>query len=117
MALALRLGRSRARGPATVESCRGLVAAKRHVVADEDAVADGQGQAHRLIVRVADTDREATTVKAGFEVEDAEHLHAILRDGVLVPHHADVPEAQGFCPGLRRSRGAARAGGSEFLPG
>src|SRR5204863_7670513 len=43
-----------------------------------------------------DAYRETATVQAGFKVEDAEHLHAVLRDGVLVTHHADVSEAQGF---------------------
>ena len=48
-----------------------------HVVAHEDPVPGGEGQAHGLVVGVADADGKPAAVEGGFQVEDAEHLHAV----------------------------------------
>lgn len=42
---------------------------------------------------VADADREPAAMHAGLKIQDAEYLHAVCRDGILVPQHADVPKA------------------------
>src|ERR1035441_8749651 len=62
----------------------------------QDAKADAHGEAHALIVGVTDADREPDAGDAEFQVEHPEHPHAIVRDGVLVAHHFDAPEAEGF---------------------
>src|SRR5690348_14560344 len=69
---------------------------KRHVVAHQDPIADSQGEAHGLIVGVPHSDGKAAAFKSGFEIEDAEHFHAVARNCVFLPHHGDLPEAQGF---------------------
>ena len=40
--------------------------------------------------------READAGDAEFQVEHPEHPHAVVRDGVLVAHHFDAAEAEGF---------------------
>jgi hypothetical protein len=42
------------------------------VLANEDSVADRDGEAERLVVRVAEAERESSA-----ELHDPEHLHAI----------------------------------------
>src|SRR5712691_7296074 len=42
---------------------------ERHVVADKDTIADRHREAHRLVVRVPDADRETAPFEGGFEVE------------------------------------------------
>src|ERR1035438_2297760 len=42
------------------------------------------------------SDREADAGDAEFQVEHPEHPHAIVRDGVLVAHHFDAADAEGF---------------------
>ena len=75
---------------------RAEISLERHVVANEDAVAYGHREAHRLVVRVADANREPAALEGGFEIEDAEHLHAVLGDRVFVAHDGDVPECERF---------------------
>src|SRR5260370_28371411 len=70
------------------------VPVERHVVADEDSVAYGHREAHGLVVGIPDADREPASFESGFEVEDAEHLHPVLGDGVLVPGDRYVPEGK-----------------------
>src|SRR5712692_6198581 len=72
------------------------ISVKRHVVANEHPVADREREAHGFVVGVAEADRKSATLKDGFEVQDSEHLHPVFRHCIFVPHHGDVPEAQGF---------------------
>jgi len=51
-------------------------------------------------VAVPQADGEAATVDFGFEVENAEHFHAVGGDGVFVVDGADVAEAESFDEGL-----------------
>ena len=39
---------------------------------------------------------EPAPLETGAEVHHAEHLHAIRRNGILLPHHADLAKAEGF---------------------
>src|SRR5229473_2028615 len=48
------------------------IAMKRHVVAYQHPVTDGEGEAHGLVVEVYDDHRESASVECGFEVEDSE---------------------------------------------
>ena len=57
-------------------------------------------QAHAFVVAVADADGKPATLHAGVEVEDAEHLHAVLGNGKLVLDDVNVPEAESFNQGL-----------------
>jgi hypothetical protein len=41
---------------------------------------------------VADTESEPASMERCFEFDDAEHLHAVLRYGVLFADRRDVPE-------------------------
>src|SRR5262249_19528293 len=76
------------------------VTAKAHVVANEDAVADGERQAHGLIVRVPKADRETTAAKRFFQVHHAKHLHAVRGDGVFIAHDGDLAKAERLDDGL-----------------
>src|SRR5665213_1035387 len=70
------------------------VTGERHVVANEHAVSEGHGEPHRLVMRVADANSKSATLERRFEFHDAEHLHAVLRDGVLFAHRCNVPKAE-----------------------
>lgn len=72
------------------------VAAHRHVVADEDPVARRHGERHALVVRVAERDGEPDPLVVGVDFEEREQPRAVLGDGVVTPHDADVTEAEGF---------------------
>src|SRR6266516_1324765 len=56
-------------------------------------MAHGHGKAHALVVRVPDADREVHVRDAVFQIDYAEHLHAIGHR-VLLARHLDVPEAE-----------------------
>ena len=43
---------------------------------------------------VADTESEPASMERCFEFDDAEHLHAVLRYGVLFADRRNVPERQ-----------------------
>jgi hypothetical protein len=45
-------------------------------------------------MRVPEPNRETGAVHLGFQIENAEHLHPVRRNGVLVVHDADVSEAE-----------------------
>lgn len=49
-----------------------------HVVAHEDAIADGHREPHGFVMGVSDTEGKAAALERGFELHDAEHLHAVL---------------------------------------
>ena len=70
------------------------VAVERHVVADEDAIADREGKPHRFVVGVPETQGVASAVESGLQIEDAEEFHAIFGDGILVADDADLAERQ-----------------------
>ena len=72
------------------------VALEGEIVAHEHAHTTANGQTHRSVIRIPDANCEPTPIKAGFQVEHAEHLHAVGRDGVLVANDADVSKAQRF---------------------
>src|ERR1700730_2644881 len=63
-----------------------------HVVANEDTIPDRHREAHRLVIRVSNTNREATPFEGGFEVKNSEHFHSVFGDCVLVSNDRDVPE-------------------------
>jgi len=69
---------------------RAVVALKREVLTDQHAQADGARQPEPLVVRVPDPYRESASIEAGFQIEDAEHLHAVLRYRELFADDADV---------------------------
>lgn len=69
------------------------IAVKRHVVADQNSVPDGQGEAHRFVVGISDSNGKTTAIKSGFEVEDAKHFHAVTRNRVFLSHDRDLAEA------------------------
>jgi hypothetical protein len=80
---------------ATLQDCaRREVAVKRHILADEHTQAGRQSEAHTLVVRIPEPDGKPASIEAGFEIEDAEHLHAVLGNGILVRYDADVTKAQ-----------------------
>ncbi len=102
------------------------VAGEGHVFADQHPDANYGGKAHTFVVAVANTDGKATALHAGVEVKDAEHLHAVLGNGVLLGNHTDVAKAQGLDQslddlGMRHrtvSRGAQRRlNGCQLLTG
>jgi len=72
------------------------IARERHVLADEHSDAHYGGEPHASVVAVADADRKPAAGHSSVEIDHAEHLHAVLADGVLLLHHAYVAEAQGF---------------------
>ena len=47
-------------------------------------------------MRVAEPQGETAAFEARGQVHDPEHAHAVARDRVLVPDHADLPEAEGL---------------------
>ena len=73
---------------------------KRHVVADEDAVANRHRKTHRFIVCIPNTDRKAASFECGFQVEDSKHLHTILRNSILVSDNGDMPKRKRFEQGF-----------------
>src|SRR3989338_11585423 len=73
---------------------RGKIPAERHVRADKDAIPASQGKPHAFVVAVPDPDREPAALDLRFEVQDAEHLHAVRGHGVFILHDADVAEAE-----------------------
>jgi hypothetical protein len=72
------------------------IAVECHVVADEYTVSHRHRESHRFVVRVADADREAAAGERRLQIEDAEHLHSVLGDGVFVLDDRDVPEGEGL---------------------
>ena len=76
------------------------VAGEGEVVAHEDAIADGEREAHGFVMGVPDADREAEIGLRQVEVDHAEELHAGPVHGVLLLHDADVAEAQRFDEGV-----------------
>ena len=69
---------------------------KREVLADKDSQANGATQPKALVMAVPQADGEPASLEAGAQVHDAEHLHAIRRDGIFLPHHANLAKAEGF---------------------
>jgi hypothetical protein len=45
-------------------------------------------------VAIAQSDSEAASFKAGFQIERPEHPHSILGHGIFLTDDIDVPEAQ-----------------------
>src|SRR5208283_3588799 len=72
------------------------VSRKRHVRADEYAIATGHRQTHALIVRVAQPYGKAASLHLRCEVENPKGLHAVLIDRVLVVDHANVTKPEGL---------------------
>jgi hypothetical protein len=70
------------------------VAGERHVVANYHTIADGHREPHGLVMSVPNANGKAATLERGFEFHDTEHLHAVLRDGILFTHWCNVPEAE-----------------------
>ena len=68
-------------------------------------ISDREGQPHRLVIGIAQADRKAHIAVLVIEVQRAEHLHAVRRNGVFVADYLDVTKAQGFrsTPAPRRS--------------
>src|SRR5216684_846396 len=69
---------------------------ERHVVAHHHSVSDSHRKAHRLVVRVADSNCESTAGECGFQFHDSEKFHAVAGYGVFFPDWRDVPEAKSF---------------------
>ena len=69
------------------------VALKRQIRTDQHAVADREGQTHTLVVGISQADREPAAFESGFQIQDAEHPHAVGGDGVFVLEDVDLPEA------------------------
>ncbi len=51
-------------------------------------------------MRVADTDRKAASFHLGCEVQHAEHLHSIGRNGIFLGYDSDLSETQGLNQGF-----------------
>jgi hypothetical protein len=45
-------------------------------------------------MRIADANGKATTLERRFQFHDAKHLHAVFRNGILLTHRRDLPEAE-----------------------
>ena len=60
------------------------VAVERHVVTHKNPKAHCECEAHGFVVRVADSERETRLFKGGFQIKNAEQLHAIVRAGIAV---------------------------------
>ena len=69
---------------------------KGKVLAHEDSQANGAAQAERLVVAVPQADCESASIESGAQVHYSEHLHAVVRDGVLFPHYANLSKAESF---------------------
>jgi hypothetical protein len=50
---------------------------KGHVVAGQDAISDGQPEAHRLVVGISDSKGKSAPLEGGSQVENAKHFHAV----------------------------------------
>ena len=74
----------------------GVFPVKGKVLADEDSQANGAAQAERLVVAVPQADCESASIESGAQVHYSEHLHAVVRDGVLFPHYANLSKAESF---------------------
>jgi len=59
-------------------------------------ISDREGQPHRLVIGIAQADREARIAVLVIQIERAEHLHAVGRDGVFVANDMDMPESDRF---------------------
>ena len=59
-------------------------------------ISDREGQPHRLVIGIAQADREARIAVLVIQIERAEHLHAVGRDGVFVANDMDMPESERF---------------------
>jgi hypothetical protein len=81
---------------AVLSQDRSEIAAEGHVGTDKNAQTRGQAQAQRLVVRVANADREAASFHLGLQIENSKHLHAVVGSGIFFIHHCDVAKAQGF---------------------
>ncbi len=72
------------------------IAAEGHVGAYENPQACGQAETERLVMGVANADREAASLHLGLQIENSKNLHAIVGSGIFFVHHGDVAKAQGF---------------------
>ena len=79
---------------ATMQHCHWRkIAAECHIRAHENSDTTAKPQAQALVVRIPNSYGETTALHLGFKIEDAEHLHAIGRDGVFFIDYSDVAEA------------------------
>jgi hypothetical protein len=75
---------------------RGEVAVEREVRANQNPEPHGHREAHGFVVRVSDAEKEPDAGRNGFEFDDAEKLHAVVRNRVLVFDDTDVPVRERF---------------------
>jgi hypothetical protein len=73
-----------------------VISSECEVVTDEDPQPDRACETKALVVCVANSDRESASLEAGFQVENAEHLHRIARHCKLLADYCDVTVIQGF---------------------
>ena len=71
-----------------------VISPKRKIVTHEHSQPDRACQPESLVVRVSDSDREAASLEAGFQIEDTKHLHIILRYGELLTDDGNMTVTQ-----------------------
>ena len=72
------------------------VAGKGEIGAYEDSVSDGNGEPEQFGIRVADAERKPGALHALVDFHTTKHVHAVLRDRVLLGGDADLAESQSF---------------------
>jgi hypothetical protein len=63
-------------------------------VAHEDSQPNRACQAESFVVRVPDANRKSASFEAGFQIQNAEHLHRVARHGELLPDYTNVSVTQ-----------------------
>src|SRR5215469_2633591 len=69
------------------------ISAECHIPAHEHSQAAAEAETQSLVVRISNTNGKSAILHLSFKIEDAEHFHAIGRDGEFFIDYADVAEA------------------------
>src|SRR5271157_5108015 len=75
---------------------QGVFPVKREVLAHEDSQANGATQPKALVMAVPKAYRETAAIEAGAQIHHAKHSHPVGRNGVFLPHHANLAKSESF---------------------